>query len=332
MVRLGGFLFALLPCAGLTWAQVMPAGSAQTHSSYPSRPIRLVVPFPPGGTIDAYARVVGRQVGLQVGQSIVIDNRAGANGIVAADTVAKAAPDGYTLLNNAVSFVINASMYRKLPYDTAKDFTPITNFVRGLGYLLVVHPSVPVNSVKDLIELAKKKPGAVRFSSPGIANGQHLAVELLQLKTGTQMLHVPYKGSAPALAAVLGGEVQFAFQTPNSVIPLVTSGKLKALGFSGDKRLAAAASVPTVAEAGVPGFHYDVAWHAWFGPAGMPSPVVERLYREITKAMQESKLVEFFQSGGFEAQADPPAEFAKIFRADIKRYAEIVRAAKIEPE
>ena len=307
-------------------------GSAGYAQTYPSRPIRLVVPFSPGGTISTYARSLARQVEMQIGQPIVIDNRAGANGILGADTVAKATPDGYTLLNDAASFVINASMYKKLPYDTANDFTPITNFVKGLGYLLVVHPAVPVTSVKELIELANKKPGSVRFSSPGIGNGQHLAAELLNVKTGIQMLHVPYKGSAPALAAVLGGEVQLAFQTPTSVIPLITSGKLKALGFSGDKRLAALSNVPTVAEAGVPGFHYDVAWHAWFAPAKTPAGIVNRLYDEIRKALQDAKLVSFFREGGFEPQADPPAEFAKIFRADIKRYAEIVRAAKIEPE
>ena len=315
-------VFVLAVCAtSVTWAQ-----------AYPTRPIRLVVPFVPGGTIDAYARALARQVETQIGQPIVIDNRAGANGILGADTVAKAAPDGYTLLNNAASFVVNASMYRKLPYDTANDFTPITNFVRGLGYLLVAHPSIPASSVRELIELAKKKPNGVRFSSPGIGNGQHLAAELMSMKTGVQMLHVPYKGSSPALAAVLGGEVQVAFQTPSSVIPLVSSGKLKALGFSGEKRLPALPNVPTVAEAGVPGYMYDVAWHAWFAPARTPPAVVNRLFKEIRTALQEPKLVAFFREGGFEPQADPPAEFAKIFRADIKRYGEIVRAAKIEPE
>jgi tripartite-type tricarboxylate transporter receptor subunit TctC len=319
----------LLLLLSVVAASLCGSASAQT---YPNRPIRFVVPFVPGGTIDAYARALARQVETQMGQPIVIDNRAGANGILGADVVAKAAPDGYTLLNNAASFVINASMYKKLPYDTERDFTPITNFVRGLGYVLVAHPSVPAGSVKELIELARKKPGAVRFSSPGIGNGQHLAAELFNLKTGVQMLHVPYKGSSPALAAVLGGEVQVAFQTPNSVIPLVNAGKLKALGFSGDQRLAALGNVPTIAEAAVPGYAYDVAWHAWFGPAKLPPAITERIHAEIKKALKDPKLVAFFREGGFEPQADPPAEFAKLFRADIKRYAEIVRAAKIEPE
>lgn len=154
----------------------------------------------------------------------------------------------------------------------------------------------------------------------------------MSLKTGIQMLHVPYKGSSPALAALLSGEVHLAFQTPISVVPHITSGRLKALGFSGDQRLAALLNVPTVAEAGVPGFYYDVAWHTWFGPAKTPPAIVNRLYAEIRKAIQEPKLVEFFRAGGFEPQGDPPAEFQKAFRNDIKRYAEIVRAAKIDPE
>jgi tripartite-type tricarboxylate transporter receptor subunit TctC len=319
---------AVLVVGALAAIAAAPAAS----QTYPSRPIRLIVPYTPGGTIDAYARALSRQVEAQMGQPIVIDNRPGANGILGADTVAKANPDGYTLLNQAASFVINASMYKKLPYDTGKDFTPITNFVRGLGYLLVVHPAVPAGSVRELIEMARKKPNAVRYSSPGIGNGQHLAAELMNMKTGTQMLHVPYKGSSPALAAVLGGEVQLAFQTPTSVIPLITSGKLKALGFSGDKRLPALPNVPTIAEAGVQGYVYDVAWHAWFAPPGTPAAIVNRLYNEVRKAVQEPKLVAFFRDGGFEPQADPPAQFAKIFRADIRRYGEIVKAAKIEPE
>jgi tripartite-type tricarboxylate transporter receptor subunit TctC len=310
----------------------MLACTQASSQTYPSRPIRLLVPFAPGGTIDAYARVLARQVESRTGQPIVIDNRAGANGILAAEIVANSTPDGYTLLNHSASFVINASMYRKLPYDTATGFTPITNFVRGLGYLLVAHPATPANSVKELIALAKKQPNALRYSSPGVGNGQHLAGELMSMKTGTQMLHVPYKGSSPALSAVLSGEVNIAFQTPPAVVSLINSGKLKALGFTGDKRLPAMPNVPTVSEAGIPGYMYDVAWHAWFGPAKLPPAIVKTLYSEITKAMQEPKLVAYYREGGFEPQLDPPAEFAKIFRADIKRYADIVKAAKIEPQ
>jgi tripartite-type tricarboxylate transporter receptor subunit TctC len=312
---------AAIGIAGAAWGQV-----------YPHRPIRLVVPFVPGGTIDAYARVLARQVESQIGQSIVVDNRAGANGIVGADIVAKAVPDGYTLLNNAASMVINPAMYRRMPYDTETAFVPITNFVKGLGYVMTVHPSVPANSVKELIALAKKKEGSVRFSSPGKGNGQHLAGELFNLKSGILMLHVPYKGSAPALAAALSGEVQLTFQTPTSVIPYIAAGKLRALGFTGDTRLPALPDVPTVAEAAVPGFYYDVAWHGWFAPARTPPAIVDKLYTEIRRAIQVPKVREYFRAGGFEPQADSPAQFKKIFQDDIKRYAEIVRAARIEPE
>ena len=310
---------------------LVPVYSAWAQT-YPNRPIRLVVPYPPGGTIDAFARALARQVDSQLGQPIVVDNRGGANGILGAELVAKAAPDGYTLLDTAASFVINPSMYKTMPYDTARDFVPVTNFARGLGYILTVHPSVPANSVKELIALAKKQENSVRYSSPGIGNGQHLAGELLSTKTGIKMLHIPYKGSAPAMAALLSGEVHLTFPTPTSGLPHVKAGRLRALGFSGSSRLPALPEVPTIAEAGVPGYYFDVAWHAWFAPAKTPPAIVRRLYDEVKKALQQPKLVEFFRAGGFEPQGDAPAEFAKIFRADIKRYAEIVKAAGIKPE
>lgn len=300
--------------------------------AYPTRPIRLIVPYVPGGTIDAYARALARQVEAPIGQPIVIDNRGGANGIVGADLVAKAAPDGYTLLNTSASFAINPALYKKMPYDTEKDFVPITNFAKGLGYLLTVHPSVPVHSVKELVALARKKENSVRYSSPGIGNGQHLAAELLGMKTGIQTLHVPYKGSSPAMAAVLAGEVHFTFPTPTTAIPHITAGRLRAIGFTGSSRLPMLPEVPTIAEAGVPGFYFDVAWHAWFAPAKTPAAIVNRLHAEVSKAIRQPKLIEYFRTGGFEPQAAGPAEFQKVFRGDIKRYAEIVRAAKIKPE
>ena len=299
--------------------------------AYPSRPIRLVVPFAPGGTIDAYARALARQVESQIGQSIVIDNRAGANGIVGADTVAKAAPDGYTLLNNAASFVINASMYKKLPYDTDRDFTPITNFVKGLGYLLVAHPSVPANSVKELLELAKKKPDAMRYSSPGIGNGQHLAFELMSIKTGTQLLHVPYKGSAPALAAVLGGEVHIGFQTPTSVVPHITSGKLKALGFSGDKRLPALPNVPTVAEAGVPGYEAGF-WYGMLAPARTPEAIIRALNAQIDLALKQNDVIDKLASQGVEPYYSTPQAFSARIKEELPKWMKVITAAGVKIE
>jgi tripartite-type tricarboxylate transporter receptor subunit TctC len=234
------------------------------------------------------------------------------------------------LLDTSFSFVINPSIYTKLPYDTERDFTPITNFAMGLGYVLTAHPSVPAQSVKDLVALAKKTP--LRYSSPGIGNGQHLAGELLATKAGIQLLHVPYKGGGPALTAVLGGEVQLTFTAAAVGAPHIKSGKLRALGFSGAARLTSLPDVPTIAESGVPGFLYDSGWHGLFGPAKTPSSIVNKLYTEVAKAVQEPKFREFLIAGGYEPRADPPAEFAKLFKADIRKYRDIVKTARIEPQ
>jgi tripartite-type tricarboxylate transporter receptor subunit TctC len=312
---------AILPLA------FAPANGALSQA-FPDRPIRLVVPFPPGGNVDTFARVLARQVEAQLGQTIVIDNRGGANGIVGVDIVAKARPDGYTLLDTSFSFVINPSIYKQLPYDTEKDLAAITNFAMGLGYLLVAHPALPAHSLKELITLAKTTP--LRYSSPGIGNGQHLAGELLALRAGIPLLHVPYKGGGPAMIALLGGEVHITFTGAIVGMPHIKGGKLRALGFSGGTRLASLPDVPTIAEAGLSGFLYDSGWHGLFAPAKTPAAIVSRLHAEVVKALQEPKLRDYLVTGGYEPRADPPAEFRKIVHDDIKKYAEIVRAAKIE--
>jgi tripartite-type tricarboxylate transporter receptor subunit TctC len=316
----------VLAVAGLAvWA-----ASNVYAQAYPNRPIRMVMPFPAGGNVDTFGRVLARQLETQLGHPIVVDNRGGANGILGVDIVAKALPDGYTLLDTSFSFVVNPSIYRKLPYDTEKDFAPVTNFAIGLGYVLVAHPSVQVQSVKDLVALAKKTP--LRYSSPGVGNGQHLAGELLATKAGIKLQHIPYKGGGPALTALLGGEVHLTFTAAAVGAPHIKAGKLKALGFSGAARLASMPDVPTIAEAGVPDFIYDSGWHGIFAPAKTAPAVVGRLYTEIAKAVQEPKLRELLVTGGYEPKADPPAEFAKVFKADIRKYGEIVKAARIEPQ
>jgi tripartite-type tricarboxylate transporter receptor subunit TctC len=297
---------------------------------FPNRPIRLVMPFPPGGNVDTLGRVLARQLELQMGHPVVVDNRGGANGILGVDIVAKAVPDGYTLLDTSFSFVVNPSIYRKLPYDTVKDFAPITNFAVGLGYVLTAHPSTQVQSVKDLIALAKKSP--LRYSSPGVGNGQHLAGELLATKAGIELLHVPYKGGGPALMAALGGEVHLTFTAAAVGAPHFKSGKLKPLGFSGAKRLVSLPEVPTIAESGLPDFIYDSGWHGLFAPARTSPSIINRIYSEALKAVQEPKLRDLLISGGYEPRADAPAEFAKIFKADIAKYAQIVKSARIEPQ
>ena len=327
----------VLALAGLAgshaWAQTgssLDKNSGGPGQAYPNRPIRLVVPFPPGGNVDTFARVLAKQVESQLAHPLVIDNRGGANGIVGFDIVAKAPPDGYTLMVTSFAFVVNPSMYKKLPYDTERDFLPITNYVNGLGYVLVAHPSVPAHTVKELIALAREKP--LRYGSAGIGNGQHLAGELFCMKAGIRMLHVPYKGGGPVLNAVLGGEVHLNFPAAIVALPYVKAGRLRALGFTGVARLASLPDVPTIAEEGLPGFFYDTGWHGWFAPAKTPTAIVNRVHAEIRKAIEVPQLRDYFVSGGYEPKADSPAEFRKTFLADIKRYAEIVRVAKIEAQ
>jgi tripartite-type tricarboxylate transporter receptor subunit TctC len=321
----------------LVWLILIPAGNVQGQSvadaaarNYPNRPIRLVVPVPPGGAIDTFARTLIRHLDGRLGSTIVVDNRGGANGIIGADLVAKAAPDGYTLMSNSFAIAINPSMYKSLPFDTEKDFVPITNYVNGLGYLLVAHPSTPARNAAELIALAKTR--TLRYSSPGIGNGAHLAGELFRLNAGIPLLHVPYKGGGPAFNAVLGGEVTMTFQTVIVSLPHVEAGRLRAIGFSGASRVTSLPDVATINESGLPGFVFDTGWHAWFAPAKTPAAIVNRVHAEIQRALQEPKLREYFLSGGYVPAGNSPAEFRRIFLADLKRYGEIVRAANIEAQ
>ena len=308
-------------------AGVVSMAGAQAQN-FPTRPIRVVVPFPAGGNVDTYIRQLARQMENSLGQSLVVDNRGGANGIVGCDIVAKGVPDGYTILATSIAFAVNPAMYKKLPYDSEKDFTPITNYANGLGYILASHPSVPATNIKELIALAKKQP--LRYGTAGIGNGQHLAGVLFSQKAGIEMLHVPYKGGGPVLTAVLGGEVHINVPGASVAVPHVKSGKLRGLGFTGDKRISSLPDVPTIAESGLPGFNFDTGWHAMFGPPKMPAALVNQFHAAVRKAFENAQLRETFSSTGYEPAAAAPAEFAKLFKADLKKYAEIVRAAKIE--
>jgi tripartite-type tricarboxylate transporter receptor subunit TctC len=323
MRRCFALLLAIFTLAGgsLSWAQ-----------NYPTRPVRVIIPFPPGGNVDVFGRVLWPQVEKELGQTVVIDNRGGANGILGSDIVANATPDGYTLLNTSFAFAVNPFIVRKMPFDVVKDFAPVTDVALGTGYLMVAHLKFPANTVKELIALAKQQPGRVRYSTAGVGNGQHLAGALFAERAGIDMLHVPYKGGGPAVIAVIGGEVQIHYPAPGVGIPHVKAGRLKGLGFTGNKRLTALPDVPTVAEAAIPGFFADAGWHGVFAPAKTPPAVVKKVQEAISRALQAPHVRDHFLNNGYEPQGHTPAEWAKLFRADLKRYAEITRIAKIEPQ
>ena len=306
------------------------SASMATAQTWPTRPVRVVIPFPPGGNVDTFARVLFKYVEQDLGQPIILDSRGGANSILGSDIVAKANPDGYTFLHTSFGFAVNPAIVKKLPFDVVKDFVPVTNVALGTGYLMVVNPSVPAKNVKELIALAKQKP--LRYSTAGIGNGQHLAGALFAEKAGLDMLHVPYKGGGPALTAVLGGEVEVHYPAGSVGIPQVKAGKLRAIGFTGAKRLTSLPDVPTIAEAGLTGYVSDAGWHAMFAPAKTPTAIVNRMHAAVRKALEVPAVRDHFLNGGYEPQGLPPAEWAKVFREDLKRYAEICRIARITPE
>jgi tripartite-type tricarboxylate transporter receptor subunit TctC len=324
-------------CSMLTFASIALSvevhaaspNAASSHETWPARPIRLVVPFPPGGATDTNARVIAKEVENVLGQPLVIDNRAGANAIIGSDLVAKANPDGYTLMHISVAFAINPSTHTKLPFDTARDFTPITNVIVGQGSLLAVNPSVAAKSVSELIGLAKKEK--LSFSSPGVGNVLHLITTGFCKHAGIEMLHVPYKGAGPALNALLGGEVQVMVVPPVIAVPHIKSGRLRALGYSGAKRLPVIADVPTISEAGLSGFTMDTGWHGWFAPAKTPPRLVAQIYAALQKSLQVPTVRDFLLAGGYQPTADPPAQFQKNFVEDIKRWGELARLAGVKP-
>lgn len=299
---------------------------------YPNRPIRLVVPFPAGGTPDSNARTLFGQMERQLGQNIVVDNRSGANGMIGMETVAHAAPDGYTFLYTTVAFVINPSVYKKLPYDVKRDYVPVTNVANGLGYIIVVNSGVPAQSLKEFIALGKSRDKPLSYGTPGIGNSQHVAGELFNLKAGTVLQHVPYKGVAPAMNALLGGEVQAMFMPPTVAVQHIKSGRLRPLAYTAAKRWNQMPDVPTAMEAGVAGYEFAGAWHGIFAPAKTPAPIVARFQQEAAKAMAVPKVKEFFVAGGYEPVTDTPEHFAKFVDAELKAWAELARIAKLKAE
>jgi tripartite-type tricarboxylate transporter receptor subunit TctC len=319
-----------LVAAAVALSTLVVAGAPYAQN-YPSRPVRVLIPFPPGGNVDVFGRVLWPQVEKELGQTVVIDNRGGANGMLGSSIVANATPDGYTMLHTSFAFAVNPSIVKKMPFDVVKDFAPVTDVALGTGYLLVSHAGFPAKTVRELIELAKQQPGKIRYSTAGVGNGQHLAGALFAERAGIDMLHVPYKGGGPAMTAALGGETQLHFPAPAVGIPHVKAGRVRGLGFTGNKRLASLPDVPMIGET-VKGYYADAGWHGVFAPAKTPPAIVKKVQEAIYKALQAPHVRDHFLNGGYEPQGSNPAEWGKRFRADLKRYAEITRIAKIEPQ
>src|SRR6267378_2427302 len=294
--------------------------------SYPARPVRMVVPFAAGGAVDTVARTLGQKLMETWKQPTLVDNRPGAGGNIAADYVAKAPADGYTLLITTQGFAISPGLYKKLPFDAVRDFVPVTQLTSSF-VVLVANPQLPAASAKELIALVKARPGAINYGSTGIGAPPHLLGELLKSMTGTDMLHVPYKGDAPLSQALLAGEVQLAFMPLAGVLPHIRSGRLRALGVSSHARSATMPDVPTLTEAGIP-FEFT-GWLGVFAPAGSPRDIVIRIQRDIAQAIVAQDMRERWSAWGYEPVGSTPEQFAEKFAADLARYAKVIRDSGI---
>ena len=298
--------------------------------AYPSKPVRIISPFAPGGGNDTICRIIAPRLGENLKQQVIIDSRPGANGIVGTEVAARSAPDGYTIILIPSGHAVNVSLYKKLPYDSITDFTPIT-LVATSPLILVMHPTVPVKNVKELIAFAKARPGQLTYSSAGVGASAHLAGALFETMTGTKMVHVPYKGSALALTDLIGGQVSLSFSTSASAMPHVRSGRLRALAGTGAARSPALPDLPTVAESGAPGYEASL-WYGFVGPARMPAEIVQRLNSEIVAVLKLPEVRDRLANEGVEARSTTPEEFAKLLMSDLKRWANVIARAGVRVE
>jgi tripartite-type tricarboxylate transporter receptor subunit TctC len=322
--RTGHIALAAFALLGLT-ALEAPA------QEYPVRPIRLIVPFPPGGGNDTIARLMGQKLAPALGQQVLVDNRPGAAGSIGAELAAKSPPDGYTLfLAGVASHGINPNLRRQLPYDPVRDFSGVS-LIASAPLLVVVHPSLPATSVKQLVALAKTKPGAINFASNGTGGSSHLAGELFMMTTGTTMVHIPYKGLSLALTDLLSGQVQLMFSSAVSMLPQVKAGKLRAIAMTGATRSPAIPDIPTVAEAGVPGYETG-SWYGIVAPAKTPRPVIERLSREIAAATRSAEISRRLADEAVIPIGSTPEEFDAHIKRELARWAKVIARAKISNE
>ncbi len=315
--------------AAVLLAATLPALAAA--QAFPSKPLKIIVPYSPGGTTDLLARLVGQKLSERFGQPVIVDNKPGANGMIGSDFVAKSPPDGYTLgIASPGSHAANAALYKTMTYDIVKDFTPVTLAVSA-PMLLVVHPSLNVNSVKELVAAAKAKPGEISYASGGSGSSQHLAMEQFKMMAGIDMTHVPYKGSAAAYPDLLGGTVKTQIDVLPTALPPSKAGRLKMLATGSAKRLALLPDVPTIAESGVAGYEAN-AWYGFVAPPNLPKAVLDRLHAEIVRALREPDVVEKLTTAGVIVVASTPQEFAAHIKTEIEKSAKIVKAANIKPD
>jgi tripartite-type tricarboxylate transporter receptor subunit TctC len=306
----------------------LAAGPAGAQQAYPLKPVRLVLPYPPGGGSDTIGRPLAQKLAEGLGQQVVVENRGGANGNIGMEHVARAAPDGYTIvLALTAQLAVNPGLYAKVPYDPVKDYAPITLLGTGT-YILVVHPSLPVKSVKQLVALAKAQPGQIAYSSSGNGSGGHLAAELLSSMAGIRMLHVPYKGGGPALVDLIAGQVQVLFSTQLASWPHIQSGRIRALAVSTAKRPASIPDLPTIAEAGLPGYDAGV-WYGILAPAGTPGEIIARLNTEIVRALSLPDYRKFLVSNAIEPIGSPPEELGRYIRSELVKWAKVVKDAGV---
>ncbi|CAB3670322.1 tripartite tricarboxylate transporter substrate binding protein [Achromobacter dolens] len=316
---------AIAACRTALAALSLVAAAASAAQDWPTKPITLVVPYPPGGPTDIVARVVAQGLGDELKQTIIVDNRSGAGGNIGADMVAKAAPDGYTLLLATTAHAINMSLFKNLNYDTRKSFAPVSLLTSG-PLVIVTRPDLPAGNVRELIALAKSTPGKLTFASSGNGQSTHLAAELFGAMAGLRMVHVPYRGSAPALTDVMGGQADIMFDTMLSSMPYVNGGKLKALAVTGAARSPAAPNVPTVAEAGLPGYE-ATAWNGLLAPAGTPASVVDRLNGALQKVLGRADIQQKFAAQGFAPAWKTPTDTARFLDVEVDKWAGVVKTS-----
>ena len=312
---------------GLCLLLLLPAQAA-AQPSYPAKPIRLIVPFPPGGSVDPIARMIGQKLTEAWGQQVIVDNRPGGNGVIGTEILAKSPPDGHTLVHlGASTHAVNAVLVRNLPYDSVRDFIPVATVQRS-NYVLVVHPSLPANDLRSLIALAKARPGEINYASAGTGNMNHLAAELFNMMTGVKTHHVPYKGGGPALTDLVRGEVQMHFAVIISALPHIHSRRLKPLAIGGEARFATLAHVPTFTEAGLAGFDLR-PWQGMLAPGATPRPIVDRLSKEIGRIVSLPDFREKLVSLGMEPLVATPEQFSALLAADMAKAAKVIKAANI---